>query len=578
MQSKSLVFFILFFLSLLSFSFAQNNESSLTPTVTVTPPSQSVNPGQNATVRIVTVNVDKCTITGEPYNNFDIIKAGSILLKPDKTTEYTFKCKTNLNPQTEITTKATITIVPLPTTNGTANNVGVNTGGNTGRGGGGAQNLTAAPTNYRTDTVRIKANELCSKYSGYASVYPPASPGGGSSVPVDLTSLMPILLSIDRNTQLTANEVRAENLIKFCEEYQNMAAASERVGQNAAREIKNLADNCYTDEKCLRKRIFDVDLEQEYKYASANPYREELTPLLENIKSPKSNDYTQAEYQDQSKCNEYFDKYQFYPRECIFVAKRFEVITTKYYEAKDRVEQNQNKTAVEFARGGGMIGSRPCIETASGRSPEEVKFYEPDCINYRQEPLVVNQEALKQITALPYTQAFSPSSVLGTDGVLDNIGTRSREGNLLDGNISPTFGRTSGTGGTGGTPGTDGLKSVEESYKKLFANVGVIVQLYDVASVAYASSTSVCKNLPVATRREAVTRMEANKKTYVDYLTALKAKWDAAAAKPRENHSSLITQINFDLKDRFSQREIDRVYESVKKLLQTCVDASTPTS
>ncbi len=560
MQSKSLVFFIFFF-SLLSFSFAQNNESNLTPTVTVTPPSQSVNPGQNATVRIVTVNVDKCTITGEPYNNFDIIKAGSILLRPATTTTYIFNCR-NTNNVVVASTTARITIVPI-TTNPNPNP---------------PTSPTAPATNYRTDTVRTKANELCSKYSGYASVYPPASPGGGSSVPVDLTSLMPILLSIDRNTQLTANEVRAENLIKFCEEYQNMAAASERVGQNAAREIKTLADNCYTDEKCLRKRIFDVDLEQEYKYASANPYRQELTPLLENIKSPKSNDYTQADYQDQAKCNEYYDKYQFYPRECIFVAKRFEVITTKYYEAKDRVEQNQNKTAVEFARGGGMIGSRPCIETASGRSPEEVKFYEPDCINYRQEPLVVNQEALKQITALPYTQAFSPSSVLGTDGVLDNIGTRSREGNLLDGNISPTFGRTSGTGGTGGTPGTDGLKSVEESYKKLFANVGVIVQLYDVASVAYASSTSVCKNLPVSTRREAVTRMEANKKTYVDYLTALKAKWDAAAAKPRENHSSLITQINFDLKDRFSQREIDRVYESVKKLLQTCVDASSPTS
>ena len=149
--------------------------------------------------------------------------------------------------------------------------------------------------------------------------------------------------------------------------------------------------------------------------------------------------------------------------------------------------------AAEFAKSP-VIGSRPCIETASGRSPEEVKFYEPDCINYRVEPYTINQEALKQITALPYTQAFSPSSVLGTDGVLDNIGTRSREGNLLDGNISPTFGRTSGTGGTGGTPGTDGLKSVEESYKKLFANVGVIVQLYDVASVAYASSTSVWKN------------------------------------------------------------------------------------
>jgi hypothetical protein len=94
-----------------------------------------------------------------------------------------------------------------------------------------------------------------------------------------------------------------------------------------------------------------------------------------------------------------------------------------------------------------------------------------------------------------------------------------------------------------------------------------------VARLAYASSSSVCKSLPVATRRTAVERIDQNKKTYTDYLSNLKKMWDAAVAKPRENHSDLIVKINFDLKDKYNQQEIDKVYEAVKKLLQTCVDA-----
>jgi hypothetical protein len=95
------------------------------------------------------------------------------------------------------------------------------------------------------------------------------------------------------------------------------------------------------------------------------------------------------------------------------------------------------------------------------------------------------------------------------------------------------------------------------------------------AFFAYSSSTSVCKNLPVATRQSAVVKIESNKKTYTDYLTNLKQLWDAALARPREDNSALITKINFDLKDKYSQSEIDKVYDAVKKLLQTCIDSRT---
>ena len=275
----------------------------------------------------------------------------------------------------------------------------------------------------------------------------------------------------------------------------------------------------------------------------------------------------------QKKCNDLYDQ-NFYAKECVMIPKAFETIVEKHYAALDNIAARTNEIASAYSPDG-VMGSRPCIRTASGRPPEEIRFYEPDCIEYRQEPSLINQEALRQITALPYTQAFSPSSVLGYDGVLDNINTRSREGNLLDGNITPNFG--SGSGGTNPTnPGTGvDLKSIEGNYKQIATNIGVIIRLYDTARLAYASSTSVCKVLPVATRRAAVEKIDQNKNTYVAYLTNLKSLWDAAVAKPRENHAELITKVNFDLKDKYDQKAIDAVYDAVKKLLQTCVDANS---
>jgi hypothetical protein len=79
--------------------------------VKVTPDSQNINPGQSATVKIETANVSKCTITGKPYNNFNIIKNGNILLRPTETTEYIFNCSGTNN--TLASTKARVTIVPV---------------------------------------------------------------------------------------------------------------------------------------------------------------------------------------------------------------------------------------------------------------------------------------------------------------------------------------------------------------------------------------------------------------------------------------------------------------------------------
>lgn len=151
-------------------------------------------------------------------------------------------------------------------------------------------------------------------------------------------------------------------------------------------------------------------------------------------------------------------------------------------------------------------------------------------------------------------------------------------GSISAGGANPAGG---GNGGAFNVNGVTSIKSVEENYKKLVANVGVIVTLYEVAKVAYASSTSVCGVLPVTTRSQTLEKIESAKKSYTDYLEGLNQAWERASSSPRENHTDLITRVNFDIKDKYNQTLVNQVYDAVKSLLQACVTAAqsiTPTS
>lgn len=611
------IFYWVVFVGVFGVEFIQAQATSTvpgqTPTVTVTPASQNLNPGQTVTVRIRTTNAEKCTITGRPYNNFNIILNGNILLRPVETTTYVFNC-TGKDGKTA-STRVSVTVVPLNSPTPNVNSRPVTSP----RPNSAPQSNTTSPapttsptqptqprqnpapqnqTQYSTQNSTSVANQLCGQYSNYSSVYnsTSAAGGGGGSVPVDLQRLEPYLVAIDRSNLLIANEIRQQNLYRFCTEYANMARATDRLAATAARTIKQIADNCYADERCMRERVYKAGLEQEIKTLCSDPlYPQELcemSKVLQGTYEPESN--LQAEIEQKRNCNQMWDQ-GFYGLECIMVEKPFTTLVNTYEASRNRLEVAQNDIIRQYQKSD-VMGARPCVETASGRPPEEVRFYEPDCVRWRQEPSIVNQEALRQITALPYTQAFSPSSVLGYDGIIDNINTRARDGNLVTPDISSTFGSSVGAGGgTGGTGGTGtgtgrpgggtptvndnpDLKNVEANYRQITTNIGVIVRLYDVTRLAYASSTSVCRSLPVATRREAINRMDANKRTYTDYLANLKRMWDAAVARPRENHTQLIVKVNFDLKDKYNQTEIDKVYEATRKLLQVCVDAKNGTS
>lgn len=541
------------------------------PSVTVTPSTQTVKAGQKATVKIVTTGAIKCTVTGDTYNKNNTLTNGNILLTPTKTSTYIFECSDSAG---EIrATSASVTVTGTQNTTQTNNNP---TTPNTSP----TQNR-ATSVQYGNETIATEANDICADYSGYQSVYTPVSGGGGgSSVPVDLTQLRPYLISIDKNTQLTANEIRNANLIRFCRELPNMAKASNKLAENTAKQLKTLADSCVADEKCYLKRVFEADIQREVAAMQKIPNEgREIAKLVAALVGPKSIPGDNYNYQLIESCNKQYDKRRM-PMECLNIPAQVEdAIKTNYYNAENRIVSRQSVLQAEFFQNGGLISSRPCLKTRSGNDPTQVEWYQTDCEDYRKQPVTVNQEILKQITALPYTQAYSPASVLGVDQSIDNLNTRTRNGNLIDPDISSNFGSIQSGGGNpngggGGVPGVD-LKSVEPNYKKILSNIQVISTLYDVTKAAYASTTSICKIIPVETRRLTIQRVDVAKKSYTDYTTKLTTDWNKAQKTPKENHINLVTQINFDLKDKYNQTLINQVYDAVKSLLQICVDAST---
>jgi hypothetical protein len=228
--------------------------------------------------------------------------------------------------------------------------------------------------------------------------------------------------------------------------------------------------------------------------------------------------------------------------------------------------------------GGGVIGSQRCTKTFSGADPSTLEYDDLDCANWKEQPAIINQEVLKQISALPYTQAFSPAAELGVDPAINNISTRIQGGNLIDPNISAGFGSVLSGGkplNTGGGTGNGSIdfKASEPVYKKLISNIEVITNLYGAAKLAYDSSTTTCQYIPVQTRSQTLEKIVSARKSYSDYSDNIKTRWAQALKTPNENHLGLITLINFDLKDKYNQEEIDKVKKAVVALLQACVDA-----
>lgn len=549
------------------------------PSISVTPATQTVNYGSKATVKIVTTNADNCVVSGGNYNNSKVIINGNILLSPTQTVTYTFKC-TDVNgvsastvsivnvPNAPVTQPSTSpqTTPTSPATNPSTNPSASPTG---------SPASTASP--YGTGNIQQEANSICTAYSGYQSVYGNPVAGGGSSVPVDLTDLKPYLINIQQNSGLTANEMRQADMIRFCRELPNMAAASNKLALDSAKQLKKIADDCTADEPCYLQRAYNKDIQDEVTRAQAYPvYGPDIARLVLNLNISTSNDDPVYDATQVQKCAS-IRAQGLMTTDCIMVPTKGDIELQAVYAAKNRVGKNQSGISAQFQNGNGVIGSKTCTHSKSGADPSTLKWTDDDCDTYKLQPALINQEILKQVTALPYTQAYSPANVLGSDQSINNISTRILKGNLVDPNVSSNFGSVTNGGtdpnGGGITNGTD-MTSVTPNYKKILSNIGVITTLYDVANAYYSSSTSACVKIPATTRSGTILKIAAAKKTYTDYATDLTNKWNAAVAKPNENHLDLVTKINFDLKDTYNQTLINSVYTAVKALLQTCADVA----
>ncbi len=550
--------------------------------ITVEPKSQNVYIGQKATVKITTTEMSKCTVSGDTYNKNNIILNGNILLSPTKTVNYNFECttpdgtKTSTNSQVNLINQQGNVVQPTvqPTTQQPLASNSQQPIQQASQGSGQAPQIQ-----YPTQNTQSEAANICQQYSGFQSVYGSAGGVGGvSSVPVDLAQLRDYLVSIDKNSQLTANEMRAADMIRFCRIMPNIAAASAKLVQESSKQLKKMADECIADEKCYLERVYKADVEQGVKYAQSLPVvGREVAKLVTAISGGKKD--TSADYDAVllDKCNQALESHT--PIECLGIPLTEQVIKSNVEKIQNSINSNQIAVKSEFDRGNGVIASKPCTKTFSGNDPTGLFYKDKDCADYKIQPAIITQEVLKQITSLPYTQAYSPASELGVDQAINNISTRIQNGNLVDPNISIGFGSVSsgGTSPIGGgiiNNGTD-MKTAEPNYNKIISNIKVITTLYDVAKTAYASSTSVCKAIPVQTRSQTIQRIDSAKKTYADYATGLTNSWNQAVKTPNENHLNLVAQINFDLKDKYNQDLINKVYDAVKALLQSCVDASS---
>ena len=441
------------------------------------------------------------------------------------------------------------------------------------------------------------ANKLCEAYNARPST-PGAAVGGGSAVPVSAVNIGPAIFDIDSKINQVVDELKIAHSTQFCAETNYQAQSIAAIKAIAKKELDARTASCQGNLPCLQERARKGTTQRiidELSNDTNNPNARDIAKALVTIENP---DVEAAKvnkiYKMSQECQKDLEKYKYRTAKCDLAiangAYPSEIIRQGLQAAELRIGTEQGQLQKESDQSLGLTATRVCLKTKSGKAPPGVQFYDPDCLSYKVMPLFMTQESVRQIVALPYNQAFSAAGILGPDGGLANISTRVREGNLFDKDTTQNFGSQSGqtqgspTGGggtvlgnldTGGT--AQELTGTEANYKKLIANVDVVLNLYSAAKLAYSSSTSVCAQVPIVSKAATIDKIVAAQKPFSDYKTIIKASWEDAIKNPTKNHVSLINTINTDLRDKINQTLINSVLEAVKKLLQICT-TSVPTS
>lgn len=243
------------------------------------------------------------------------------------------------------------------------------------------------------------------------------------------------------------------------------------------------------------------------------------------------------------------------------------------YAIKQKNGQDVGLVYEEANRSGGIVASRACTETKSGANPEDVEFSSSDCQKWEPQPVIINQERVKQLVNAPYNQALGPSAELGLDGTLANINTRINNGTLFAQNVGDNFGRP---GSSTNNSFTDLEKVKNQLINPLDAKpagtVSVGIVTYQFVMDFYQSATSTCAALPITDRQAVITEVLTKKSELETYKNDLTQQWKTVLANPKADYTTLFLKLTTDFNNKYSVGWIKELATDAQGKMLKCLN------
>lgn len=228
----------------------------------------------------------------------------------------------------------------------------------------------------------------------------------------------------------------------------------------------------------------------------------------------------------------------------------------------------------EANKSGGIVANRICVKTTSGANPEEIDFADRDCEKWEAQPIIINQEKVKQLINAPYNQAFSPSAELGIDGTLSNLNTRINNGTLFAQNVGDNFG-TPGQTGNGSLTDAEKIKNqlINSATSTPPGTVTLGILIHQAVIDLYQSSTSSCIYVPVTERQATLVESKTKQAELTTYKDDLTKKWAEVIANPKTDYTNFFLKLTIDLANKYSKSWIESILNDAKEKATKCATA-----
>lgn len=244
------------------------------------------------------------------------------------------------------------------------------------------------------------------------------------------------------------------------------------------------------------------------------------------------------------------------------------------YALKQKNGQDVGLVYEEASRSGGIVANRICTKTNSGANPEDVDFEDRDCEAWEPQPIIINQEKVKQLINAPYNQAFSPSAELGLDGTLANLNTRIGNGTLFAQNVGDNF-------GTPGTAGNTSLTDAEKIKNQLInpatstpaGTVTLGILIHQAVIDLYQSSTSSCIYVPITERQATLVESKTKQAELTTYKDDLTKKWAEVMANPKADYTNFFLKLTIDFANKYSKTWLETLLNDAKEKATKCAAA-----